>query len=112
MPPLSPAMGLSFVRILLKEKISYIKFISSGNQASGRKRAPEEPQNRSRHRGAYSHLADDRTKGPSHFPREEPGLTFALHMFRKNLDMVFGRRIFRSMPQREEKKKECCSSKN
>lgn len=30
MPPLSPAMGPSFVRILLKKKISYIKFISAG----------------------------------------------------------------------------------
>lgn len=111
MPPLGPAVGPNFVRTLLK-KFSYVKFVSSRNQASGRKCVPEETGNRNRHRGANCHLADDRTKGPSHFPGEEPGLTFALHVFRKHLDMVFERRIFRSMPWPEEKKKECRSSKN
>ena len=94
------------------KKCSYVKFVSSENKASGRKCATEETGNRSRHRGADSHLADDRTKGPRCFPGEKAGLTFALRMCRKHLDMVFEGRIFRSMPQPEEKKTECCSSKD
>lgn len=63
---LSPTVGPNFGRTFLQNG-SYVKFVSSENQTSGRIYIPEQTGNRSSPRAADSHLTGDRIKGPSCF---------------------------------------------
>lgn len=83
---------------------------SSKNQTSGRKHILEETRNRSRLKGAKSHLADGRRNGAGCF-LGEAAVALPLHICRKHLDMVSEGAIYKTMPQPGEKEK-CYSSKS
>lgn len=76
---LSPAMGPNCNRALQKQ-CSHMK-ASSKNQTSGRKHILEETRNRSRLKGAKSHLADGRSKGPGSFLGEAAELLYILYIY-------------------------------
>lgn len=77
---------------------------SSKKQTSGRMHILEETRNRSRLKGAKSHLADGRSNGSGCF-LGETAVALPLHMCRKHLDMVSEGAIFKTMPQPGEKEK-------